>query len=93
MKALGTGARGIGWREIEILPDRRGKPIVVLHGRAALRATALSLGQPEISLTHSRSLAMAFVVAPCDSVIDPDAVRQDLVGWLERRKLTSSIPS
>src|SRR5438874_10677794 len=25
MKALGTGIRGVGWREIEILPDRRGK--------------------------------------------------------------------
>ncbi len=23
MKALGTGVRGIGWREIEVLPDRR----------------------------------------------------------------------
>ena len=34
MKALGTGVRGIGWREIEILPDRRGKPLVYLHGKA-----------------------------------------------------------
>ncbi|MXY36214.1 MAG: holo-[acyl-carrier-protein] synthase, partial [Dehalococcoidia bacterium] len=26
MKALGTGIRGVGWRDIEILPNRRGKP-------------------------------------------------------------------
>src|SRR3990170_8146854 len=38
MKALGTGVRGVAWREIEILPDRRGKPMVYLHGRAADRA-------------------------------------------------------
>ena len=35
MKALGTGARGLAWREIEILPNRRGKPLVYLHGKAA----------------------------------------------------------
>jgi holo-[acyl-carrier protein] synthase len=34
-KALGTGIRGIVWREMEILPDRRGKPLVYLHGAAA----------------------------------------------------------
>src|SRR3954470_15370004 len=34
MKALGTGARGLAWREIEILPNRRGKPLVYLHGLA-----------------------------------------------------------
>ena len=34
MKALGTGARGVAWREIEVLPNRRGKPLVYLHGRA-----------------------------------------------------------
>ncbi len=28
MKALGTGARSVGWREIEVLPDRRGKPLL-----------------------------------------------------------------
>src|SRR5581483_4833271 len=37
MKALGTGARGLAWREIEILPNRRGKPLVYLHGLAKKR--------------------------------------------------------
>jgi holo-[acyl-carrier-protein] synthase len=32
-KVLGTGIRYIRWREIEILPDRTGKPVVRLHGR------------------------------------------------------------
>ena len=38
MKALGTGARSVGWREIEVLPDRRGKPLVYLYGGARERA-------------------------------------------------------
>ena len=39
MKALGTGARGVAWREIEVLPNHRGKPLVYLHGRAAKRTS------------------------------------------------------
>lgn len=61
-KALGTGIRGIKWREMEILPNRRGKPIVVLHGTAADRAALLGITDFDVSLTHSRSDAMAFVV-------------------------------
>src|SRR3972149_12304434 len=41
MKALGTGARGLAWREIEVLPNRRGKPLVHLQGRAQERAAAI----------------------------------------------------
>ena len=33
-KALGTGIRGIKWREMETQVNRRGKPILVLHGDA-----------------------------------------------------------
>lgn len=63
MKALGTGVRGTGWREIEILPDRRGKPLVYLHGRAQERADYLNLREFAISLSHSDLHAIAFVVA------------------------------
>ncbi len=39
-KALGVGMRmmspyGIGWKDVEVLGDLRGRPAVVLHGRAA----------------------------------------------------------
>ncbi len=62
-KALGTGIVGLIWRDIEILPDRRGKPLVFLHGGARMRAADLGLDTWAISLTHSRELACAFVVA------------------------------
>lgn len=63
MKALGTGIRGVGWREIEVLPNRRGKPILFLHGRAKERATSLGIAEMAISLSHSNDIALASVVA------------------------------
>ncbi len=62
-KALGTGIVGIRWREMEVLPNRRGKPVLILHGQAAERARLLGLTDFSVSLTHSRTDAMAFVVA------------------------------
>lgn len=62
-KALGTGIRGIRWREMEVLSNRRGKPVLVLHGGAAARAEMLGLVAFDVSLTHSRTDAMAFIVA------------------------------
>src|SRR5688500_18132569 len=87
MKALGTGTHGVGWREIEILSDRRGKPLVYLHGRAAARAEAIGLGQPEVSMSHSDTLALAFVVATRAEVIDYADARANLVERLKRRGL------
>ncbi|MDP2935432.1 MAG: holo-ACP synthase [Dehalococcoidia bacterium] len=62
-KALGTGMRGVAWREIEVYPDSRGKPLVHLHGRARQRAQDLGLDTFAISLSHSRDHAIAFVSA------------------------------
>lgn len=62
MKALGTGAKGISWREIEILPDSRGKPLVHLYGKAQNKAESLGLDGLAISLSDSREYAIAFVV-------------------------------
>ena len=62
-KALGTGIAGIVWTEIEILPDARGKPLLFLHGAARERAKLLGLTVLSISLTHSRTIACAMVVA------------------------------
>ena len=62
MKALGTGIRGVGWRDIEVLPNRRGKPLVFLYNRGAARAKRIELRGLEISLTHSKEYAVASVV-------------------------------
>ena len=62
MKALGTGIRGVGWKDIEVLPNRRGKPLVFLYGRGAQRAEQIQMRGLEISLTHSKLYAIASAV-------------------------------
>ncbi len=88
MKALGTGARGVAWREIEILPNHRGKPLVYLHGRARERAERIALEGIDVSMSHSRHLALAFVVAQ-SSDLEPDrgAWRRKFAGILRERGL------
>jgi len=61
MKALGTGLRGIAFREISVGRDARGKPRLEFHGRALLRARQLRVRAVEVSITHTGDLAAAVV--------------------------------
>jgi holo-[acyl-carrier protein] synthase len=54
-------ARGIGWREIEVVRGEE-RPTLALHGRAADRAAELGVTSVWISLTHSATTAGAVVV-------------------------------
>lgn len=63
MKALGTGAKSISWREIEVLADGDGKPLVRLYGRAKNRAEELNLHEFSISLSDTKQVAIAVAVA------------------------------
>jgi holo-[acyl-carrier protein] synthase len=62
-KVLGLGVRGVGWREIEILPNPAGAPQVYLHGRAARRASSMGLDDVTVSISHERRMAVAVAVA------------------------------
>ena len=62
-KALGTGIGPVGWHDIEVLEDASRAPTLRLSGRAAERARALGLTEWAISLSHTRELATAVVVA------------------------------
>ena len=62
MKALGTGRRGVSWRDVEILRNKRNAPLVYLHGRARTRARKLGIAEIAISLSHSRDYAIASVI-------------------------------
>jgi holo-[acyl-carrier protein] synthase len=65
-KVLGLGVRGVGWRDIEVLPNYAGQPQVRLHGRAASRASALGLDTVSVSISHERQMAVAVAVADRD---------------------------
>lgn len=67
MKALGTGVKGVSWREIEILALPTGEPVVRLYGKADSTAKRMRLGRLAISLSHSREYAVAVVVAQAEA--------------------------
>jgi holo-[acyl-carrier protein] synthase len=60
------GARGVGWREIEVARDLEGRPAIRLHGLAARVSDERGGLQIRISLTHSAvsAGAIAIVEAP-----------------------------
>lgn len=55
-------ARGIGWREIEVVRDEDGRPEVALMGLAAECATALGVRRVMVSLSHTHYAAVAVAV-------------------------------
>lgn len=62
-KALGTGiSRGVTWREFEVTRRPGMRPEIQFHGRAASIAVSLGVKHAVLSLTHSRDLAMAYVI-------------------------------
>ncbi|MGO8719155.1 MAG: holo-ACP synthase [Acidobacteriaceae bacterium] len=62
-KALGTGIHaGVGWRDIEVVRAPGGRPSLLFHGRAAAIARELGVRNSVISLTHTRTQALAQVL-------------------------------
>ena len=55
-------ARGIGWRDVEVLSREDGAPELRLHGRAAERFVELGGETIHVSLTHSAMTAIAVVI-------------------------------
>jgi holo-[acyl-carrier protein] synthase len=62
MKMLGTGNRGVTWREIETLYHPTGKPLIRLNGRAKKIAGKLGIKEIDVSLAHSRDNATATAI-------------------------------
>jgi len=63
-KALGVGLRqdGIRWREVEVVPDPRGKPEFFVSGRAAQLCQEAGITNMHLTLTDENDLALAVVV-------------------------------
>lgn len=63
-KALGTGiSRGVGWREFEVRRAPGERPELYISGRAQEIARTLGVRRLSLSLSHSRSISIAVVVA------------------------------
>mgnify|MGYP000529639502 CR=1 FL=1 len=61
-KVFGTGFRGFGLLDIEVLRDELGKPWVRLHGGAKKLADSLKITRIHVSITNTGSLASAYAV-------------------------------
>lgn len=57
-KALGTGIRGFSFKDVEVLRDELGKPIIRLHGRLKDRRFKIL----ECSISHDGDYATAIVI-------------------------------
>ena len=63
MKAIGRGfGEGVAWREIEVVRDV-GAPMLRLTGYAQTRGVELGITRWHLSLTHTATQAMAYVIA------------------------------
>lgn len=61
-KALGCGIGDVSWLEIEIRSDENKAPYLALHGEGERLAKTLGLSTWSVSLSHTESHAIAFVV-------------------------------
>jgi len=62
VKAFGGQLEPVVWRELEVVALPSGKPRLVLHGRAYEAFAALGGQKIFLSLSHTRTLAVAQVV-------------------------------
>ena len=62
-KALGTGLRGVAWREMEIVQLRSGRPTVTLHGNAKRRAELLGISAFDVSIADLKAFSIAVAIA------------------------------
>ena len=61
-KALGCGIGAVGWQSIEVQRGPQGEPLLILHGNAQALAESLGVLQWSISISHSRTHAIAVAV-------------------------------
>ncbi len=62
MKLLGTGVRGVAWKEVEVVRPRGRAPEIVLHGKARAIGERLGIHRIALSLSHSKLYAVASAV-------------------------------
>jgi holo-[acyl-carrier protein] synthase len=68
LKALGTGwSQGVRWVDIEVLPDRTGRPQASVEGRVRSLIREVGVTNIHVTLSHDAEYAMAEAVLEADS--------------------------
>lgn len=65
VKALGTGFDGIGWKEVGVIREANGRPVLVFDRKMKARIKALDIGASHISLSDDGGLVSAYVILEC----------------------------
>ena len=73
MKAIGTGWDGvINWLDIEVVSDALGKPGIVAHAATQAFLEQHGITNVQLSLSHEKEYAIAFVVLEVGSDANPN---------------------
>ena len=95
-KALGAGFVGLALRDVEVGTDMRGRPVAILCGRAGELASAQGVVEMHLSLSHTRSVAVANAVAATPDSLPvreerPDPKAELAAAFKEARALLDEI--
>lgn len=99
LKALGTGfSEGIGWRDVEVRRTSKGRPYVVLTGRAREVAREQGVREIPVSLSFTHTDAVACAMAITEDAVAATERRRDPMEELtqqfkEARALLDDLPS
>ncbi|MDO4290466.1 MAG: holo-ACP synthase [Eggerthellaceae bacterium] len=99
VKSLGTGfSRGVGVRDIEVRRTSKGRPYVVLTGRAREVAREQGVREIPLSLSFTHTEAVAFAMAITDDAVSAAKKRVDPMEELaaqfkEARALLDELPA
>ncbi len=93
LKAIGTGFRGMRFRDVEVLRDGNGRPVPFLHGRAAEVAAERGVVELHLSLSFTHTTAVASAVAiteahrPRPIQTQPDPMAELAASFKEARSM------
>jgi len=78
MKAIGTGWNfGVRWQDFEVANLPSGRPTLRLHGKAWEFAEKLGVRHIALSITHTKSMSLAYVVLENETGLALDGALRD----------------
>ena len=78
LKALGTGfTEGIGFRDVEVRRNAKGRPFVVLSGRAQEVAREMGVREIPLSISYTHTEGVACALAITDKSVEAQEKRKD----------------